>query len=192
MTRIDKLCTVWMGRHLEYMRHRKGLSAAEVARRIGMAHVGSYRHRELGRVQITLSFLLRVQLALNIPIYYLWFPFRESEDSPEEAVLEAAMAELLQLMCPVTVEEVLEAAAESFHVPLHAVTSGLGHKQVNRVRTAAALVVESIPHLKLARLANLVCRTPRHLLWARRQAQKKEGKHFWSKIAAIREEVEKP
>ena len=192
MKTIDKLCTVWMGRHLEYMRHRKGLSAAEMARRIGMAHVGSYRHRELGRVQITLSFLLRVQLALEVHIEYLWFPFRMGEDSPEEAVIEAAMADLLELMCPVTVEQVLEAAAEAFQVPVHAVKSGLGHKKVNRVRTAAALVVESIPHLKLTDLANLVRRTPRHLLWSRRQAQQKEGKLFWSKVATIREEVEKP
>ncbi len=93
-------------------------------------------------------------------------------------------------MCPVTVEQVLETAAEAFQVPVSAVASGLGRKRVNEARTAAALVIESIPHLKLVDLAQLVRRTPSALNWSRRQAQKKGGKDFWAKVATIRREVE--
>ncbi len=157
MTRIEKLACVWMGRHLEFVRHRKRLTAAEIAHRLGM-RVDKYRCRELGRVPITLSFLLRVQLALNVHIEHLWFPFREGIDTPDEPVIESAMYELLELMCPTTVEQVLEVTAQTFQVPVNAVCSGHGRKRLRQARTAAALVVESIPHLRLTDLARLVCR----------------------------------
>ncbi len=190
MKTIDKLCNAWMGRHLEFLRHKRGIAASDAAERMGMKPQ-EYRHRELGRVPITLSFLLRVQLALNVHIEHLWFPLRgRGIDTPDESTTEAALSDLLELMCPVTVEHVLEAAAEAFQVPVSAVASGLGRKRVNEARTAAALVIESIHHLRLTDLARLVCRSPRSLLWSRRQAQHRAGKEFWSKVAAIRSEVE--
>ena len=189
MTKAEKLASIWMGRHLEFVRQKKGLSAPEVAGRLGMRQ-DKYRTRELGRVPITLSFLLRTQLALNVHIEHLWFPFRKGIDTPDESTAEAALADLLELMCPVTVEQVLEAAAEAFQAPVSAITSGLGRKRLRQARTAAALVVESIPHLRLTDLARLVCRSPRALELSRKQAQHKLGKDFWNKVAAIRREVD--
>ena len=188
MRRLEKLATVWMGRHLEAVRHKKRLSAREVASRLGM-RPDNYRTREMGRVIITLSFLLRVQLALNVPIESLWFPFRRGVGTPDESTTAAAFANLLEHMASVTVEQVLEITAEAFQVPVGAIASGLGHKRLRQARTAAALVIESIPHLKLVDLSRLVCRTPRTLYWTRRQAQEKSDKGFWGKVAAIRREV---
>ena len=144
----------------------------------------------MGRVPITLSFLLRVQLALGVHIEHLWFPFRKGVDTPDESVIESAMRELLELMCPTTVEQVLEITAQAFQVPVNALCSGLGHKRLRQARTAAALVIESIPHLRLTDLSRLVCRSSRSLLWSRRHAQYRAGKEFWNKVAAIRREVE--
>ncbi len=139
---------------------------------------------------MSLDFLWRAQIALNVPITRLWFLLEHPIQVPDESTIEAVLSDLLERQRPVTCEQVLEAVAECLQVPLWAVTSGMRQKRVNQVRTAAALVVESMPQLKLSDLAKLVCRTRRHLLWARRQAQKKAGEDFWKKVAAIREEIE--
>ena len=186
--KIEILACSWMGRHLEFVRHSKRFTAEEMASRMGM-RPDNYRVRELGRVRITLSFLLRAQLALSLPIDRLWFPIRQGIGTPDESTVEAALSDLLEQLRPVTIQQVLEAAAEAFQVPVSAVTSGIGHKRVNEVRTAAALVIESIHHLKLVDLAQLVRRSPRRLLDTRREAQR-AGKDFWNKVAAIRSEVE--
>ncbi len=45
---------------------------------------------EAGEVRITLDLLLRLQVALNAPTEYLWFPFASTiEDASEATVLQA-------------------------------------------------------------------------------------------------------
>ncbi len=188
MRKLERLACQWMGKRMEKVRHKQGLTAAEVARRT--SHKAShYRLKELGQQRISLDFLLRAWLALDVEIDRLWFPVAERVEVADESTAEAILLDLLELQQLVTAEQVVQVTAEVFQIPCRALTSGDGHRRIREARTAAAFVFERIHHLRLVDLARLVRRSPRTLAHAREQVRYDMDPDFFRKFQAIRQGV---
>ena len=184
----EKLVSLQMGQRLRHFRIRAGESERSMAERMGIKRT-AYRYRELGVRPVTLETLLRFQLALSLDIHDLWFPAEKVPCVHDEVILSILERSRLQSYLP-TVRDVLEATAEAFQVPLEGLTGGWHHKNLVKARAAAAFVVASRPGLALEDLARAIRRTPAGLKNNRNVARKRYGPAFWSKVEAIRQEVE--
>ncbi len=188
MTDKEKLVSLHMGQRLRHFRIKAGASERSMAKRMGLART-AYRYRELGIRPVTLDFLLRFQLALNLEIHDLWFPTEKVPCVHDDVIRAALKRSRLQSYLP-TIRDVLETTAEVFQVPMEGLTGGWHHKNLVKARAAAAFVVASRPGVALEDLARAIRRTCAGLKSSRQTARKKYGTAFWRKIEAIQQEVD--
>ncbi len=188
MRPIERLASAFVGRRLELLRLKRGLTAKDMAAKIGI-HPDSYRRRELGLHPISVDFLLRCHLVLGPDsLERLWFPVAQTLPWVDAINLRIHIAGWAMQESPATLEQVIEACAEGFGVPVGAVKGGLSHKKVRQARAAAVVIVSTRPWLHLSELAPLVGRSRRTLFEIRAKALK-DGK-LMKRIQEIQREVD--
>lgn len=188
MKPIERLASAYVGRRLELLRLKQGLTAKAMAERINI-HPDSYRRRELGLHPISVDFLLRCHLVLGPEsLERLWFPVSHTLPWVDAINLRIHIAAWAKQESPVSLEQVIEACAEGFGIPVGALKGGLHHEKVRQARAAAVVIVSTRPWLHLSELAPLVGRARRSLYTIRSKALK-DGK-LMKRIQEIQREVD--
>ena len=188
MRPIERLASAFVGRRLELLRLKLGLTAKDMAAKIGI-HPDSYRLRELGMRPISVDFLLRCHLVLGPDsLERIWFPVAEILPWVDAVNLRIHIDGWAMQESPVSLEQVVEICAEGFGVPVGAVKGGSGHEKVRQARAAAVVIVSTRPWLHLSELAPLVGRSRRTLFEIRSKALKDE--RLLKRIQEIAREVD--
>ena len=188
MRPIERLASAFVGRRLELLRLKRNLTAKDMAAKIGI-HPDSYRRRELGLHPISVDFLLRCHLVLGPDsLERLWFPVAEALPWVDAINLRIHIAGWAMQDRPATLEQVVEACAEGFGVPVGAVKGGSGHEKVRQARAAAVVIVSARPWLHLSELAPLVGRARRTLFVIRSKALQDES--LLRRVQEIQREVD--
>ncbi|MEE8177674.1 MAG: helix-turn-helix transcriptional regulator [Acidobacteriota bacterium] len=185
MTQNEKSASAFIGRRIMARRQQKGVTAQEMAAKVGMS-LSSYRRRELGLLPISLEFLLRCQLVSNMDsIKRLWFPVGIGIEAVDDHIIRVELGLYEHQERPVTLDQVLQITAEVFRIPVSALGGGFANRAVYQARTAATVVVASLPHLSIERLACKVRRTSGAVHHAYRKARRHADEAFFRKVELI-------
>ncbi len=114
--------------------------------------------------------------------------YRLRDDHELQEIIDRAREQLLPGEQLISVDDVLELAAQSYDLSSAEIAGDPGHGNIRRARMAAALVVEHVPHLQMADLTERMGRSVRMLTSDRAEAGNL-GEDFQRRVEAIRHQV---
>lgn len=169
-------------------RQERGWTVAELSCRAGIP-IGSYSCIEVGnRYRLGLLNLLRLQLALQMPITDLWPPVGLKAERVTGNILSAVLSDAEeQLPVRVTVEGIIEAVCEEFQFTLEQLAGPSRERRYARARCLAAALARQTPGLTLQSVSRAFNRHYATLYRSLEHAL--EDPEFWDRLRRIEERL---
>ncbi len=134
-------------------RQQRGWTVAYLSGRAAIP-LGSYSNIEVGRYRLGALNLLRLQVALQMPIDQLWPPVGLEVEQVTGSVLSAILSDAeAHLPGRLTVPDIIDAVCNEFGVTPGKLASPSRVRHLNRARVAAAVLVQETPGLTIVELS---------------------------------------